>query len=105
MMDAALRAFVRERSGGCCEYFQLREEHAGRLAFQIEHIIAKEHGGILFAERTEEVLAATIPDLPQAVAAASFSGSAGGPVGQPCCGRGSRRCHAATVRALCSISH
>src|SRR5947207_2830419 len=45
MMDAALRAFVRERAGRRCEYCHLREEDAGRLAFQIEHIIAKQHGG------------------------------------------------------------
>jgi HNH endonuclease len=45
MMDAALRAFVRERAGRRCEYCHLPEEDAGRLAFQIEHIIAKQHGG------------------------------------------------------------
>ena len=44
-MDAALRAFVRERAGHRCEYCHLREEDAGALAFQIEHIIAKQHGG------------------------------------------------------------
>jgi hypothetical protein len=45
MMDAALRDFVRERAGHRCEYCHLHEEDAGRLAFQIEHIIAKQHGG------------------------------------------------------------
>ena len=45
MMDAALRAFVRERAGRRCEYCYLHEANAGRLAFQIEHIIAKQHGG------------------------------------------------------------
>lgn len=44
-MDAALRAFVRERAGRRCEYCQLPEVNAGRLAFQVEHIIAKQHGG------------------------------------------------------------
>ena len=44
-MDAALRAFIRERAGRQCEYCHLREEDAGRLVFQIEHIIAKQHGG------------------------------------------------------------
>ena len=44
-MDAALRAFVRERAGRRCEYCRLHEEDAGRLAFQIEHIVAKKHGG------------------------------------------------------------
>jgi hypothetical protein len=45
MMDAALRAFVRERAGRRCEYCHLHEADAGRLSFQIEHIIAKQHGG------------------------------------------------------------
>jgi hypothetical protein len=45
MMDTALRAFVRERAGCRCEYCHLREQDAGTLAFQIEHIIAKQHGG------------------------------------------------------------
>jgi hypothetical protein len=45
MMNSALRAFVRERAGRRCEYCHLREEDAGTLAFQIEHIIAKQHGG------------------------------------------------------------
>src|SRR5436853_2408186 len=45
MMDAVLRAFVRERAGRRCEYCHLHEEEAGTLAFQIEHIIAKQHGG------------------------------------------------------------
>ena len=45
MIDAALRAFVRERAGRRCEYCHLPEANAGRLAFQIEHIIARQHGG------------------------------------------------------------
>lgn len=45
MMDAALRDFVRERARHRCEYCRLAETDAGRLAFQIEHIIAKQHGG------------------------------------------------------------
>jgi hypothetical protein len=45
MNDAALRAFIRERAGRRCEYCHLREENAGRLSFQIEHIIARQHGG------------------------------------------------------------
>jgi hypothetical protein len=44
-MDAALRAFVRERADRRCEYCRLHEDDAGRLAFQMEHIIAKMHGG------------------------------------------------------------
>jgi hypothetical protein len=45
MMDAALRAFVRERAGRRCEYCRLHEEDAGTLSFQVEHIIARQHGG------------------------------------------------------------
>jgi hypothetical protein len=45
MMEPALRAFVRERAGRRCEYCHLHEADAGRLAFQIEHIIARQHGG------------------------------------------------------------
>jgi hypothetical protein len=45
MMDEALRAFVRERAGHRCEYCRLHEDDADFLAFHIEHIIAKQHGG------------------------------------------------------------
>jgi hypothetical protein len=45
MMDAVLRAFVPERAGRRCEYCHLAEEDAGSLALEIEHIIAKQHGG------------------------------------------------------------
>jgi hypothetical protein len=45
MMDSALRAFVRNRARGYCEYCRLHEDDAGGLPFQIEHIIAKQHGG------------------------------------------------------------
>lgn len=43
-MDAALRSLVRQRAGGRCEYCRLRQEFLP-LALQIEHIIAKQHGG------------------------------------------------------------
>ena len=45
MMDAALRAFVRERAGCRCEYCRLHEDDADFLTFHVEHIIAKQHGG------------------------------------------------------------
>jgi hypothetical protein len=45
MMDAALRALVRERAGRRCEYCRLHEDDADFLAFHIEHIIARQHGG------------------------------------------------------------
>jgi hypothetical protein len=44
-MDAALRSAVRERAGNRCEYCQLHETDADFLAFHVEHIIAKQHGG------------------------------------------------------------
>ena len=44
-MDAAPRAFVRERAGRRCEYCRLHEGDADFLAFHVEHIIAKQHGG------------------------------------------------------------
>jgi len=46
MMDAALRAFVRERAGRRCEYCRLREDDDDFLAFHVDHVIAKQHGGI-----------------------------------------------------------
>jgi len=45
MMDDALRAFVRERAGRRCEYCRLHEDDADFLAFHIDHIVAKQHGG------------------------------------------------------------
>jgi HNH endonuclease len=44
-MNAALRAFVRARADRRCEYCRLHEDDAGALTFQIEHIIARQHGG------------------------------------------------------------
>jgi hypothetical protein len=35
MIDAALRAFVRERAGRRCEYCRLREEDADFLSFHV----------------------------------------------------------------------
>ncbi len=60
MMDAALRAFVRERVGRRSEYCHVREEDAGTLAFQIEHIIAKQHGGT--DEMGELAMHQSVPD-------------------------------------------
>ena len=45
-MDAALRAFVRERAGRRCEYCRLHEDDDDFLAFHVEHVIAKQHGGL-----------------------------------------------------------
>jgi hypothetical protein len=46
MMDAALRAFVRDRAGRRCEYCRLHEDDDDFLAFHVEHVIAKQHGGL-----------------------------------------------------------
>ena len=43
-MDAELRALVWQRAGDRCEYCRLRQEFVP-LTLQIEHIIAKQHGG------------------------------------------------------------
>jgi hypothetical protein len=45
-MDPALRAFVRDRAGGRCEYCRLHEDDADFLSFHVDHIIAQQHGGI-----------------------------------------------------------
>jgi hypothetical protein len=44
-MDAALRRFVRERAGRRCEYCRLHEDDSDYLAFHVEHVVAKQHGG------------------------------------------------------------
>lgn len=44
-MDAALRSLVRDRAGRRCEYCRLHEDDADFLAFHIEHIVARQHGG------------------------------------------------------------
>jgi hypothetical protein len=43
-MDARLRQFVRQRAKNCCEYCGLRQEQEP-LAFHIEHITSRQHGG------------------------------------------------------------
>lgn len=43
-MDRALAEFVRERAGGRCEYCQLLEAMSS-TPFEIDHIIAEQHGG------------------------------------------------------------
>lgn len=40
----ALAEFVRERANGCCEYCRLPQAFSS-ARFQIDHIIAKQHGG------------------------------------------------------------
>jgi hypothetical protein len=44
-MDAATRKLVRDRSEGRCEYCRLPQSAQPLVAFHIEHIIARQHGG------------------------------------------------------------
>jgi len=43
-MDAALERQVRQRAGGRCEYCRLPQA-GSRVPFEIDHIIARKHGG------------------------------------------------------------
>ena len=43
-MELALRSAVRRRAHGRCEYCMLPEAHSP-VPFQVEHIIARQHGG------------------------------------------------------------
>jgi HNH endonuclease len=43
-MDEALANFVRRRAADCCEYCQLPQAFSS-TRFQIDHIIAEQHGG------------------------------------------------------------
>src|SRR5262245_16046048 len=43
-MDAALENLVWQRAGSCCEYCQLAQE-CSSIPFEIDHIIARQHGG------------------------------------------------------------
>src|SRR5580765_8478149 len=43
-MQKAIEQEVRSRSGHRCEYCRLREEFS-RLAFVVDHITARQHGG------------------------------------------------------------
>ena len=44
-MDASLRDRVRHRAGNRCEYCRLHQDHEPYFRFQIEHVIARQHGG------------------------------------------------------------
>lgn len=43
-MEAALERLVRHRAGGRCEYCRLPQA-GSRVPFEIDHIIARKHGG------------------------------------------------------------
>jgi hypothetical protein len=44
-MDAALARQVWRRAGNCCEYYRMPQE-LDENAFEIDHIIAKQHDGL-----------------------------------------------------------
>jgi hypothetical protein len=48
-MEAALEAWVRQRANGRCEYCHFPERFA-ELPFQMDHIVARQHGGTATAE-------------------------------------------------------
>ena len=45
-MDAATRSLVRVRAGNLCEYCHIHQDEESFARYQIEHIIAKQHGGL-----------------------------------------------------------
>jgi hypothetical protein len=49
-MDEALRTLVWQRAAERCEYCRLPQSAAPVARFQIEHIRAKQHGGLTVAE-------------------------------------------------------
>lgn len=44
-MDAAIRELVRRRADNRCEYCRLKQEYLPFSSFQVEHIVARKHGG------------------------------------------------------------
>ena len=44
-MNARLRAQVRDRAGGRCEYCRIHEDDDPFFTFPIDHVIAQQHGG------------------------------------------------------------
>jgi hypothetical protein len=44
-MDQALRSLVRRRAGDVCEYRRLPQGSSPFVRFQVEHIVALQHGG------------------------------------------------------------
>src|SRR5262245_32423093 len=47
-MDAALVRLVWQRARHCCEYCQIHQDH-DEATFEIDHIIARKHGGMTHA--------------------------------------------------------
>jgi hypothetical protein len=44
-MDAATRTLVRERAGNRCEYCHSHQDDEPFFRFQVEHVVARQHGG------------------------------------------------------------
>ena len=44
-MNAVMRAAVHDRAGNACEYCHSRQDDEPFFRYQVEHIIAKQHGG------------------------------------------------------------
>ena len=49
-MDNALRSLVRRRAWDACEYCRLPQASSRIVAFHVEHIISRQHGGQTEAE-------------------------------------------------------
>lgn len=45
MPKVSIKVFVKERARLRCEYCQLHQDESDYLAFHVEHVIAKQHGG------------------------------------------------------------
>ncbi|MBN2021284.1 MAG: HNH endonuclease [Pirellulales bacterium] len=45
-MDNALRFLVRRRAGDVCEYCRLPQAASRFVSFHVEHVIARQHGGL-----------------------------------------------------------
>jgi len=45
-LDAATRRLVRQRADNRCEYCKCHQDLLLLITFHVEHIIAKQHGGI-----------------------------------------------------------
>jgi len=45
-MDDATKHFIRQRARNCCEYCRVPQEYYPDFTFHIEHIVARQHGGV-----------------------------------------------------------
>jgi len=44
-MDQSLREVVRRRAGNACQYCHIAQEAPPLIAFPVEHIVSRQHGG------------------------------------------------------------